>query len=188
MSRWSHTAGFRILGISGLLAVLALGRLEGLTVADLLAEAKLNPHRFANHFENFDYEYADGVQPGDVFLSRGKGDCDDYAILADYVLGRRGFTTRLIHVNLVGRAAHDICDVAQAKGYLDYNLRSYFRNVQGSGRTLREIADKVADSFDANWTSISVYTYTYDEDVKHLTMTVVKTEPPSADPDRAAAR
>ncbi|HEX3729771.1 MAG TPA: hypothetical protein VHV47_08200 [Opitutaceae bacterium] len=184
----SRLAGFRILGIAGLLAVLALGRLEGVTVADLLNEAKLNPHRFANHFESFDYEYADGVQPGDVFLSRQKGDCDDYAILADYVLGRRGFATRLIHVNLVGRTAHDICDVAQARGYLDYNLRSYFRNVQGSGRTLREIADKVADSFAANWTSISVYSYTYDEDVKHLTMTVVKTDPPSEDADRAAAR
>jgi hypothetical protein len=184
----SRAAGFRVLVFSSLLGMLALMRLDGLTVAQLLSEAKLTPHRFANHFDGFDYEYADGVQPADVFLARQKGDCDDYAILADYVLSRRGFVTRLIHVNLVGRTAHDICEVPQVKGYLDYNLRTYFRNVQGSGHSLREIADRVADSFSANWTSISVYTYTYDEDVKHLTMTVVKTDPPAEDPDRAATR
>jgi hypothetical protein len=43
----------------------------------------------------------------------------------------------------------------------------------------------VADSFQANWTSASVYTYNYTEDIKHLTLTVVKTDPPADDPDLA---
>lgn len=181
------TARVRVLASVLVLAFLALARLDGLTVADLLAEHRLTPRRFADHFEDFEYEYGEQVQPADVFLARQKGDCDDYAILADYVLTRRGYETRLIHVNLVGRIAHDVCYVDQEKAYLDYNLRMYFRNTQKSGRTLREIANRVADSFSANWTSVSLYTYTYDEDVKHLKMTVVKTDPPSEDPDRAAA-
>jgi hypothetical protein len=70
---------------------------------------------------------------------------------------------------------------------LDYNNRAYVKNLQRSGRRLREIADKVADSFDANWTSASVYTYNYDEDIKHMKLVVVKTDPPSEDPDAATA-
>lgn len=174
----------RFIAAGVLLSGLFLDRLNALTLADLMAEQKVTAHRFANHFGDFAFEYGDRVQPADVFLSREKGDCDDYAILGDYVLSRKGFATHLIHVHLVGRGAHDICYVVQEGCYLDYNLRLYFRNTQHSGRSLREIANRVADSFNANWTTVSVYTYTYQEDVKHLTMTVVKTEPPSDDPDR----
>ena len=45
------------------------------------------------------------------------------------------------------------------------------------------MANKVADSFDSNWTFASEFTYTYKEGVKRAVMTVVKTEPPEMDPD-----
>jgi hypothetical protein len=167
-----------------LAAALPVGR--AFTVNDLLADPNLTPKRFANRFGKFDFEYNPFVQNPDVFLQREKGDCADYAILGDFVLKQKKFQTRLIRVVLVGSLAHDVCYVYEVKAYLDYNNRAYFSNLERSGRTIREIADKVADSFQANWTSASVYTYDYTEDIKHLTLTVVKTEPPAEDPDAGA--
>jgi hypothetical protein len=164
---------------------LPVGRLRAFTLEDLLADAKMTPKRFANKFEDFDFEYHADVQPVEQFLRTQRGDCDDYAILADYVLKRRNYETMLIRVVLVGTNAdaHDVCYVSQVKSYLDYNLRAYFKNMQRSNQRLRDIANRVADSFDSNWTSVSLYTYTYDEDVKHLKLTVVKTDPPAEDAD-----
>jgi hypothetical protein len=176
----------RVVRLAAVALALAAPGLRAFTMNDLLSDPKLTPKRFANRFENFDFEYSVGVQNPDVFLRREKGDCADYAILGDFVLKQKKYTTRLIRVVLVGSLAHDVCYVYQVKAYLDYNNRAYFSNLQRSGRTIREIADKVADSFQANWTSASVYTYDYAEDLKHLTLTVVKTEPPSQDPDAGA--
>jgi len=173
----------RVLWLAAAGCLVALPGLRAFTMNDLLSDPKLTPKRFANHFEKFDFEYNVLVQAPDVFLSRQKGDCADYAILGDFVLRQKKYQTRLIRVVLVGSLAHDVCYVYEVKAYLDYNNRQYFSNLQKSGRSIREIADDVADSFQANWTSASVYTYDYSEDIKHLTLTVVKTEPPSEDPD-----
>jgi hypothetical protein len=166
-----------------LAVAVAAGRLDAVTLADLLNDPKQTPKRFAAHFENFDYEFHAAVQPADVFLANRAGDCDDYAILADYVLKRKNFTTRLVRVSLVGRIAHDVCYVVQSKAYLDYNNRKYASTLEGSGRRLRQIANEVADSFEANWTSASEYTYDYETEQKTLGLTVVKTDPPARDPD-----
>jgi hypothetical protein len=177
----------RALGLAALGLVFALPGLRAITLNDLLADSKMTPKRFASHFDEFDFEYNLRVQNPDAFLRRQKGDCADYAILGDYVLKQKKYSTRLIRVVLVGSLAHDVCYVFQVKAYLDYNNRAYFTTLQRSGRTIREIADNVADSFQANWTSASVYTYDYTEDLKHLTLTVVKTEPAAEDPDVAGA-
>lgn len=166
----------------GLACVLAFVRLDALTLTELLNDPKLTPKRFAAYFENFDYEFSPGVLPPEVFLRDRRGDCDDYAILADYVLTARKYDTRLIHIRMVGRIAHAVCYVSESRVYLDYNNRKYFLNLQRCGRTLREIATKVADSFEANWTSASEFTYDYKEDQKHFGPTVVKTDPPAQDP------
>jgi hypothetical protein len=179
--------GRRLLGLAALGCLLALPALRAFTMNDLLSDPKMTPKRFAGRFANFDFEYNVAVQNPDVFLSRQKGDCADYAILGDFVLRQKKFQTRLIRVVLVGSLAHDVCYVFEVKSYLDYNSRQYVRNLERSGRSIREIADKVADSFQANWTSASVYTYDYTEDIKHLTLTVVKTEPPAEDPDLTPA-
>lgn len=165
------------------LSLATSGPLVALTLEELMGDPALNPKRFAAHFENFEYEYHPAVQWPNVFLAERRGDCDDYAVLAHHVLKPRGFSTRIIHVRLVGRVAHAVCYVAESKAYLDYNNRRYFLNLQRSGATLREIATKVADSFEGNWTSASEFTYDYETYKKTFGRTVVKTEPRANDPD-----
>ncbi len=101
--------------------LLAPGPASALTLRELLDEKGLTPKRFASRFNDFDYEFGVDVLPAEVFLTRRRGDCDDYAVLADHVLRRHGQTTRLIHVRMVGRVAHAVCYVTEAKAYLDYN-------------------------------------------------------------------
>jgi len=173
----------RSLGLAGVVLGLLLGEGRALTLFDLLTENNLTPKRFAAKFENFDYEFAPEVQLPDPFLQRETGDCDDYAILADYVLKQRGYRTRIIHIRLVGRVAHAVCYVDEAKAFLDFNNRKYFLNLERCGRSLREIATEVAESFKGNWTSVSEFTYDYKEGRKRYTRTVVKTEPAAQDAD-----
>lgn len=158
------------------------GPAEAVTLDELLADRQMNAKRFAAHFEKFEYEFSAPVQPAEVFLANRRGDCDDYAILGDYVLNRHNFGTRLIRINLVGRVAHGVCYVTEAKAYLDFNNRRYIRTLQRSGATIREIATEVAKAFESNWTSASEYTYDYGEDKKRFVATVLKTDPPSRDP------
>lgn len=165
------------------IGLLALVRLDALTLADLLDDSRLTPRRFANHFEGFRYEYGAPILPAEIFLARRAGDCDDYAVLADHVLTHHGYETRMIHVRMVGRVAHAVCYVTETKAYLDFNNRVYMMPLERSGSSIRQIATKVARSFRANWTSASEFTYTYEEDRKHFGTTILRTEPASLDPD-----
>jgi Transglutaminase-like domain len=165
--------------------VAALPAARCVTMADLLSDSQMNPKRFAAYFEDFDFDlHPFDVQDPEIFLESRKGDCIDYAVMADHVLRRDGYGTRLIRVEMIGKnMGHAICYVNQNSAYLDYNNRKYFLKLQKSGSRLREIATRVADSFDANWTFASEFTYTYKEDVKRAVMTVVKTDAPDTDPD-----
>lgn len=173
----------RSLGLAAAVLGLLLGEARALTLFDLLTERDLTPKRFADRFETFEYEFAPEVQLPDTFLQREKGDCDDYAILADHVLKQRGLQTRIIHIRLVGRVAHAVCYVDDNKAYLDFNNRKYFLNLERCGRSLREIATEVAESFKSNWTSVSEFTYDYKEGRKRYTRTVGKTDPAAQDAD-----
>ncbi|HWA87899.1 MAG TPA: transglutaminase-like domain-containing protein [Opitutus sp.] len=159
-------------------------RARTVTLRELLDEPRMTPKRFASNFDDFDFEAHDEVQAPDEFLGSRKGDCDDYAILADYVLSRKNYHTRLIFIRLVGRVAHAICYVNEDRAYLDYNNRIFFVTLERCRPHLREIADHVGDYVQANWTSVSQFTYTYKEDRKHFLLTVVKTDPPDSDIDR----
>lgn len=174
--------------MAGIALALALIPLRAVTLNELLTTSPMTPRHFANYFEDFEFVLFEQVQDPEVFLSTQRGNCQDYAILGDYVLGRRGYETHLVHVRMVGQIAHDVCYVTQSDAFLDYNLRSYYRNLERSGPTVREIASRVAEMFKSNWTSASEFTYTYDEGVKHMTFTVVKTDLPSDDPDYRASK
>jgi hypothetical protein len=169
-------------------AAVAPARADGLLVSDLVSDPNMSPKRFASYFQDFQFEtHPFDVQDPDEFLARKSGDCIDYAVLADYVLRRNNFKTRLVRVEMVGKnMGHAVCYVTQDRAYLDYNNRHYLFVLQKSGMRLREIADKVADSFDANWTFAQEFTFSYKTFVKHAVMTVVKTDPPATDPDAAA--
>jgi hypothetical protein len=166
-------------------AAIAAARLEALLVSDLLSDPKMSPKRFASYFEDFQFEtHPFDVQDPDDFLSRKSGDCIDYACLADYVLRRTGYDTRLIRVEMVGKnMGHAVCYVVENRAYLDYNNRHYLFVLQKCGSSVREIATKVSASFDANWTFAQEFTFSYKTFVKHALLTVVKTDPPSTDPD-----
>ena len=165
-------------------------QLNALTMGDLLQDPKMTPKRFADLFEDFQYVLQPfDVQNPEVFLSTRSGDCIDYAVLADYVLKKKGYGTRLIRVEMIGlNVGHAICYVTENRAYLDYNNRRYFFKLQRCGPTIREIASEVADSFDANWTFAMEFTYDYKEDVKRPVYTVVKTDPPASDPDVVQSR
>lgn len=168
--------------LAAIMAALAVFQSQAVTLSQLQQDRKLTPKRFAGYFEDFAYEFHQEVQPAEVFLAREKGDCDDYAVLADFVLKPKLYDTRLIHVRLVGRIPHAVCYVGQARAYLDYNNRDVFFTLARSGPGLREIATKVARSFDANWTSATEFTYSYVTSERYWGATVVKTNPPEDDP------
>lgn len=169
--------------------VAALTPTSRFTLRELEIVPTLTPRQFGNLFENFRYSYSPYVLPADEFLNDRSGDCDDYAILADFVLAKKGYQTRIIRVALAGSdVAHAICYVTENKAYLDYNNRKYAVNLEKAGPTLRQIASKVASSFEKNWTSATEYTFSYDTNRKTTRFTVVKTDPPAKDPDRTAAQ
>jgi hypothetical protein len=166
---------------------LAIGRLNALTMSELLNDPKMTPKRFASLFADFEFDaHPFDVQNPNQFLATRSGDCIDYAVLADFVLKKRGYATRLIRVEMVGKnTGHAVCYVTESRAYLDYNNRRYFFTLEHSGPSIREIATNVADSFDANWTFAQEFTYDYDTDLKRAVFTIVKTDPPTNDPDRA---
>jgi Transglutaminase-like domain len=170
-----------------LAGALAFAPLRALTLDELSNDPKMSPKRFATFFENFHFEtHVFDVQSPRQFLASRRGTCIDYAALADHVLRQKGFTTRLVRVELVGKSTgHAVCYVEENRAYLDYNNRKYVMKLERSGPTLREIASSVADSFDANWTFAQEFTFSYQTFEKRARYTVVKTQPPATDPDRA---
>ncbi len=148
--------------------------LLAVTLEDLLTAEKMTPRKFAAYFKDFEYKFHADIQPPEVFLETKNGDCDDYSILADMVLRKHGFTTRLISVRMPGLLTHVVCYVTEEKVYLDFNNRVYLSRTEKAGPELREIAQKVARSFEANWTSVSEFTY--HDGVKELVQTISKTD------------
>lgn len=149
--------------------------LDAVTLKELMEASGLNAKKFASHFGDFAYEFNGPIQPAQTFLARERGDCDDYAVLADFVLKKHGFDTRLIHIRLAGRVAHAVCYVNENKAYLDYNNRNVFFTLTRSGPDIRDIATKVARSLEANWTSASEFSYSYDTRRKTMIATVSQT-------------
>lgn len=151
------------------------------THSQLLQDARMNSKRFASYFQDFRYELHFEVQPIDDFLQWQRGDCDDYAILADHVLKRRNIQTLLVHIRLAGMVAHAVCYVRDDGAYLDYNNRDVFFTLSRCRLSLHEIASKVAKSLEANWTSASFFTYSYETREKRMLLTVAETDPPGQD-------
>jgi hypothetical protein len=153
-----------------------------LTVEHLHRNASLTPKKFSQMFVDFEYRLFDHVQPANQFLRTKRGDCDDYASLADEVLAPKGFETRLIHVRLIGLTSHAVCYVTEDRAYLDYNNRNVFFTLTRSRPALRDIAEKVARSLNANWTTAFEYDFSYADPRKRITAKVVRTQDPHLDP------
>jgi len=156
--------------------------LAAVTLADLLEQPKLTAKKFAGYFSDFAYELNGPIQPAEAFLARERGDCDDYAVLADFVLRKHNLETRLIHIRLTGRVAHAVCYVTENKAYLDYNNRAVFFTLTRCGPAIRDIAAKVADSLEASWTTASEFSYSYETRRKLMIATISQTGEPVGQP------
>jgi hypothetical protein len=130
-----------------------------LSVKDLEKEKSLTPKSFAKYFRDFRYEYFPLIRDPELFLFSQTGDCDDYATLADRVLKKAGYRTKLVSVKMPGLPSHVVCYVEEESGYLDYNTRADIFPIKKSGSSLDDIANKVAKSFSANWTSATEFIY-----------------------------
>jgi len=155
------------------------------TLQELERAPGLKPKEFADLFANFRFEGSPVIRPPEQFLGERRGDCDDYSVLADLVLAKHGYQTRCIQVKFAGdNVGHAVCYVTENKAYLDFNNRRYFVNLERSGQSIRQIAKKIAASFELDWTTAAEFTYSYETMRKKLTFVVVKTDPPEKDPDR----
>lgn len=159
---------------------------DAVTLNELLDNPKLNAKKYASYFGSFAFEFNSAIQPPDTFLSRERGDCDDYAVLADFVLKQHGLGTRLIHIRLAGRVAHAVCYVNESGAYLDYNNRAVFFTLARSGPDVRDIATKVAASLQVNWTTASEFVYSYETRRKTMISTVSKTGGADAAPGQTS--
>ena len=104
----------------------------------------------------------------------------DYAILGSMVLKGKGYTPRLIVVNMPGILCDDACYVNEANSFIHYDWPRSALQLEASGATIRQIAETLAESLQLSWTSASEFTFS--NGLCQIWATVVQTEPPSSDP------
>ena len=178
-----------VIGLS-LLAVSAsaIKPTDQFQLAQLEKESSMSPKDFAELFARFFYEFSPRVLPPEQFVSQRAGDCDDSAILANHILGKKGYTVRLMQIQLTGNNVdHAIAFVTGDNVYLDYNNRASRQKLVKSNPTVRDVAKLVAASFQQTWTSGFEFTYSYDERRKRVRWVIVKTDPPERDADQRAS-
>lgn len=148
---------------------------RAISVSELRKIPNMTPEKFASYFSTFEFKFHDDVQNHSTFLASKSGDCDDYATLAADVLGRNGYTTRLIAIRMKGET-HVICYVNETKSYLDYNYRKDAKKTVDCSDSITEIARKVAKSFDRDW--VATYQFTFSQGVKRLVQSIITKESP----------
>jgi hypothetical protein len=104
----------------------------------------------------------------------------DYIILADQVLPGKGYTARLIVVNMPGIVCDDACYVDLDGCFIHYTRSNSVLQLISCGATIRDIATALADWSQLDWTSASEFTWS--NGMGQILATVVETEPPSSDP------
>jgi hypothetical protein len=104
----------------------------------------------------------------------------DYIILADQVLPGKGYTPRLIVINMPGIVCDDACYVNESSSFIHYTRTNCALQLISSGSTIRAIATSLADWLDLDWTSASEFTYS--NGMGQILATVIETEAPSSDP------
>jgi hypothetical protein len=146
------------LGLLSSILLLSTQLSQAITLDELERDTHLTPERFIRTFADFRFESARTVREPQVFLQRRCGDCDDFATLAADLLGKKGYTTRLVAVYMP-KEVHVVCYVAEINGYLDYNRRQEASPVVKCDSDLSSIAGSVAESFHSQWLSASQYKF-----------------------------
>ena len=136
----------------------AAGCMAGDEWTRLRQDRDLTPAGLLRHFAGFAFELGETLQDAETFLRRRRGDCDDFASLANQVLAERGWKTKLVVV-MMERQTHVVCYVQEAKGFLDYNRRAIADPIVTSDGSLEDIAAKVATAFRSEWWMASEFAY-----------------------------
>jgi hypothetical protein len=103
----------------------------------------------------------------------------DYIILAGSVLPPKGYSARLILINMPG-LNDDACYVSQSGSFIHYNQTNCALQLEGSGSTIRQIASTLAGSLNLDWTTASEFIYS--NGMGQILATVVEADPASSDP------
>jgi hypothetical protein len=104
----------------------------------------------------------------------------DYIILADQVLPGKGYTPRLIVVNMPGIVCDDACYVNETSSFIHYTRTNCVLQLISSDATIRAIAMSLANSLSLDWTSASEFAWS--NGMGQILATVIETEPSSSDP------
>ncbi len=148
MSVWMICLGLFTVGV----------RAQATTVDELLGQKEITPEGLAHVVSDFAFELRPQLQAPDTFLKNKNGDCADYANLASTVLGKHGYTTKLIVV-MMDKQTHVVCYVKEAGGFLDYNHRADAHPLIPSDGSIEDIAGKVASDFRSQWHMASLFRY-----------------------------
>ncbi len=154
--------------VSACLLVLATAGASAVTLEELRSDPKLSPETFAHYFAGFKFVFGAEVQKPESFLAAEAGDCDDYSTLAAAELASRGYHPHLVAVR-TKKMVHVVCYIEEARGYLDYEYRAKGSGLLACGTEVEDVADAVAKSLKAPWTSVSEFTYS--DGVKRLVKT-----------------
>jgi hypothetical protein len=103
----------------------------------------------------------------------------DYIVLAGQVLPPKGYSARLILINMPG-LNDDACYVSQSSSFIHFVQTNSNLQLQGSGSTIRQIASTLAGSLNLDWTTASEFVYS--NGVAQIMATVVEADPASSDP------
>ena len=131
---------------------------QATTLEELAGQKDLTPEALAHVVSDFAFELRPQLQAPDAFLKNKNGDCADYANLASTILGKHGYTTKLVVV-MMEKQTHVVCYVKEAGGFLDYNHRSDAHPLIHSDGTIEDIANKVAFDFRSQWHMASLFRY-----------------------------
>lgn len=118
----------------------------------------ITPESLIRSVANFEFELNSQRQEPESFLRRRRGDCDDFASLANQLLTERGYKTKLVVV-MMDQQSHVVCYVPEAHGFLDFNHRADVRPVVACEGTLKDIANRVAKDFRSRWQLASEFRY-----------------------------
>ncbi|MBI3332828.1 MAG: transglutaminase domain-containing protein [Candidatus Omnitrophica bacterium] len=98
-------------------------------------QAKISFQDDARQFGRPDY-----WQDPEELLTRGKGDCEDYALLAQAVLSRQGIEAFVFSLYGEGGYAHTVCVFEEDGGY---NVINEDRLIRYRARSLQELATEL---------------------------------------------
>jgi len=99
---------------------------------------------------NIRYQVNDEYMPAEKTLALGAGDCNDMAILADYMLKKHGFTSEVLDV-YTASVGHTVCVWKDSTGKYNHLSNKTIREIHSN--TLAEIAQDVY----ADWTVCVTY-------------------------------